>query len=123
VKWHFKTKQGIKNFTRESADEMRGQDPDFAQRDLFNAIKEGNFPKWRVSVQIMPEKQAEVLSPQSLRSHQGLAHKTIRSSKPANSFSTAIPKIISPKSSKPLRTAQRCSRHGFLARQKCCKRV
>jgi catalase len=59
VKWHFKTKQGIKNFTRESADEMRGKDPDYAQRDLFNAIKEGNFPKWRVSVQIMPEKQAD----------------------------------------------------------------
>src|SRR5438445_9552019 len=59
VKWHFKTKQGIKNFTRESADEMRGQDPDYAQRDLFVAIKEGNFPKWCVSVQIMPEKQAE----------------------------------------------------------------
>jgi len=38
---------------------MRGKDPDYAQRDLFNAIKEGNYPKWRVSVQIMPEKQAE----------------------------------------------------------------
>jgi catalase len=38
---------------------MRGKDPDYAQRDLFNAIKEGKFPKWRVSVQIMPEKDAE----------------------------------------------------------------
>jgi catalase len=59
VKWHFKTKQGIKNFHAESANEMRGIDPDYAQRDLFNAIKEGNFPKWRVSIQIMPEKEAE----------------------------------------------------------------
>jgi catalase len=59
VKWHFKTKQGIKNFTRESADDMRGQDPDYAQRDLFEAIKNGDFPKWRVCVQIMPEKDAE----------------------------------------------------------------
>src|ERR1700680_3396715 len=59
VKWHFKTKQGIKNFHAESAEEMRGKDPDYAQRDLFNAIKEGNFPKWRVCVQIMPEKEAE----------------------------------------------------------------
>src|SRR6267378_2389685 len=59
VKWHFKTKQGIKNFHAESANEMRGKDPDYAQRDLFNAIKEANFPKWRVSVQIMPEKEAE----------------------------------------------------------------
>ncbi len=59
VKWHFKTKQGIKNFTREGADEMRGKDPDHAQRDLFNAIANGDFPKWRVCLQIMPEKEAE----------------------------------------------------------------
>jgi catalase len=59
VKWHFKTKQGIKNFTREAADEMRGKDPDYAQRDLFHAIKDGNHPKWRVCVQIMPEKAAD----------------------------------------------------------------
>jgi catalase len=59
VKWHFKTKQGIKNFTREGADEMRGKDPDYAQRDLFNSIAKGDFPKWRVCLQIMPEKDAE----------------------------------------------------------------
>jgi catalase len=59
VKWHFKTKQGIKNFTREQADEMRGKDPDYAQRDLFDAIQSGNFPRWRVCAQIMPEKEAE----------------------------------------------------------------
>jgi len=59
VKWHFKTKQGIKNFTGERASEMRGIDPDYAQRDLFDAIKRGDFPKWRVAMQIMPEKEAE----------------------------------------------------------------
>ena len=59
AKWHFKTKQGIKNFTREQADEMRGKDPDYAQRDLFNSIQGGNFPKWRVCVQIMSEKDAD----------------------------------------------------------------
>jgi catalase len=59
VKWHFKTKQAIKNFTREQADEMRGKDPDYAQRDLFEAIHIGDYPKWRVCVQIMPEKDAE----------------------------------------------------------------
>lgn len=59
VKWHFKTKQGIKNFTREQADAMRGQDPDYAQRDLYQAIAGGECPKWRVAVQIMPEKEAE----------------------------------------------------------------
>ena len=59
VKWHFKTKQSVKNFTREQADEMRGKDPDYAQRDLFESIHSGDFPKWRVCVQIMPEKDAE----------------------------------------------------------------
>ena len=59
VKWHFKTRQGIKNFTGERAAEMRGVDPDHAQRDLFDAIKRGDFPKWRVCMQIMPEKEAE----------------------------------------------------------------
>ena len=59
VKWHFKTKQGIKNFTREQADATRGEDPDYAQRDLFNAIEKGDFPRWRVSVQVMPEKESE----------------------------------------------------------------
>ncbi len=59
VKWHFKTKQGIKNFIREDADAMKGKDPDYAQRDLFEAIQGGNFPKWRVAIQIMPEKEAE----------------------------------------------------------------
>ncbi len=59
VKWHFKTKQGIKNFTGEGAAEMRGIDPDYAQRDLFDAIKKGDFPKWRVAMQIMPEAEAE----------------------------------------------------------------
>jgi catalase len=62
VKWHFKTKQGIRNFTREQADEMRGKDPDYAQRDLFGAIQKKDFPKWRVCVQIMSEKEAETYS-------------------------------------------------------------
>src|SRR5215468_6271331 len=59
VKWHFKTKQGIKNFNAQSAEQMRGKDPDYAQRDLFDAIAKGNFPKWRVAAQVMPEKDAE----------------------------------------------------------------
>jgi len=59
VKYHFKTKQGIKNFTREEAEEMKGKDPDYAQRELFESIRKGDFPKWSVNIQIMPEKDAE----------------------------------------------------------------
>ena len=59
VKYHFKTKQGIQNFTGEEAARMAGGDPDHATRDLFQAIERGDFPAWRVSVQIMTEAEAK----------------------------------------------------------------
>ncbi|AWJ95012.1 catalase (plasmid) [Azospirillum baldaniorum] len=59
VKVHFKTRQGIQNFTAEQAVRMAGVDPDHATRDLFAAIRDGDFPTWTVSVQIMPEVEAD----------------------------------------------------------------
>jgi catalase len=59
VKWHFKTKQGIRNFTREEADHMKSVDMDFSQSDLFSHIERGEYPKWSVNIQIMPEAEAE----------------------------------------------------------------
>lgn len=59
VKFHFITNSGIKNFTREEASKMTSQDPDYATRDLFDAIKNGNNPSWTFNAQIMPEKDAE----------------------------------------------------------------
>lgn len=58
VKFHFKTAQGIKNFTDKEAAEMRGVDPDFSQRDLLENIEKGNFPKWNLKIQVMPEAEA-----------------------------------------------------------------
>lgn len=58
VKFHFKTKQGIKNFTGPEANEMRGKDPDFSQRDLVDAINKGDFPKWSMQIQVMTNEQA-----------------------------------------------------------------
>lgn len=58
VKFHFRNQQGIKNFTSAEAKQMRGEDPDFAQRDLLNAIEEGNFPKWTLKIQVMTTEQA-----------------------------------------------------------------
>jgi catalase len=58
VKFHFRNQQGIKNFTSAEAKHMRGEDPDFAQRDLLNAIEDGNFPKWILKIQVMTEEQA-----------------------------------------------------------------
>src|SRR6201998_4274795 len=59
VKYHFKTLQGIKNFTREEADHMKSVDMDHSQSDLFHSIEKGDFPKWTVQIQIMPEAEAE----------------------------------------------------------------
>ena len=59
VKWHIKTMQGIKCLTDAEAGKIAGEDLDYHRRDLYNAIEQGDFPKWRVQVQIMPEKDAE----------------------------------------------------------------
>jgi len=58
-KFHYKSDQGIQCFDRHQADEMAKQDPDYAIRDLYNAIAEGNFPTWNMSIQVMTFQQAE----------------------------------------------------------------
>jgi catalase len=59
VKWHFKTMQGIKTLTQAEANKIAGEDLDYHRRDLFAAIERGDFPKWQMMVQIMPERDAE----------------------------------------------------------------
>jgi catalase len=59
VKFHFKTMQGIQCMTDEEAAAVIGADRDSEQRDLFEAIERGDYPKWRFCVQIMPEMDAE----------------------------------------------------------------
>jgi len=59
VKWHFKTEQGIQNLTQQDATRIAGEDLDYHRRDLHQAIEKGDAPKWKVSVQIMPEQAAE----------------------------------------------------------------
>lgn len=58
VKYHFKTEQGIENFTDAEAAEMAAKDPDYHRRDLRAAIDEKNFPAWRLEMQIMPFEDA-----------------------------------------------------------------
>ncbi len=58
VQYHFKTEQGIQNLTRDEAAKMKGEDPDHATRDLWQAIERGEHPSWRVEVQIMTPEQA-----------------------------------------------------------------
>ncbi|MCL4536068.1 MAG: catalase [Nitrospirae bacterium] len=58
VQYHFKTEQGIQNLTKEEAEVMKGKDPDHATRDLYRSIERGEYPSWRLEVQIMIPEQA-----------------------------------------------------------------
>ncbi len=58
-KLHLKTKQGIETYDDDEAARIIGEDRESHQRDLFNAIERGEFPQWRVSIQVMTQKQAE----------------------------------------------------------------
>lgn len=59
VKYHFHSLQGVENLTGSEAEKIAGADADFHRRDLFNAIKAGDFPRWRLSVQVMPYEDAK----------------------------------------------------------------
>ncbi len=59
VKWHFKTRQGIKNLSNAEAVRLGGADPDHAQRDLFEAIAAGDYPQWDVKVQLATQQQLD----------------------------------------------------------------
>ena len=59
VKFHFKSLQGIQNITNAESATLIGNDRESHQRDLFHAIETGDYPRWRVCVQVMTEEQAE----------------------------------------------------------------
>ncbi len=59
VKYHFKTDQGIQNFTADEAKAMTAEDPDYHINDLFHAIERGEHPSWTLQMQIMPFADAE----------------------------------------------------------------
>ena len=58
IKYHFKTDQGIKNFTAQESAETGMKSKDYATMDLFDAIKNGDFPSWTLYVQVMPIAEA-----------------------------------------------------------------
>ena len=58
VKFAFKTQQGIQNLTDAEAREIIGGDRESHQRDLFESIEQGEFPRWKLFVQVMNEEDA-----------------------------------------------------------------
>ena len=59
VKFHFRTQQGIENLQPDEAAKIVGEDRESSQRDLYNAIENGDFPKWKMYIQVMTEEQAK----------------------------------------------------------------
>ena len=58
VKFHFRTQQGIDNLTDQEAEMLIGKDRESHGRDLYEAIERGDFPKWKMYIQVMTEEQA-----------------------------------------------------------------
>jgi catalase len=58
-KFHLKTKQGIVTLMDDEAARIIGHDRESHQRDLFEAIERGEFPQWRVAIQVMTQAQAD----------------------------------------------------------------
>ena len=58
VKFHLVTQQGIENLTDAEAAAIVGNDRESHQADLLNAIDNGDFPRWNLKIQVMPEKDA-----------------------------------------------------------------
>ena len=59
VKYHFKTDQGIEFLTQDEADQMAGENADYHRQDLFEAIRDGDFPSWTLYMQVMPFEEAK----------------------------------------------------------------
>jgi catalase len=59
VKFHFRTQQGIQNLTDAEAEAVVGKDRESHQRDLFESIEAGNFPRWTLFIQVMTDAQAK----------------------------------------------------------------
>jgi catalase len=58
VKFFMQTQQGIKTLTDAEAEAIIAKDRESHQRDLYEAIERGEFPRWKMFIQVMPEKDA-----------------------------------------------------------------
>lgn len=59
VKFHFKTLQGHRHYTNAEGEQVIAKSRESYQEELFGTIERGEFPRWRMEVQIMPEADAD----------------------------------------------------------------
>lgn len=57
VKFHILSENGLKGFDLDESKRLSGVDPNHLSRDLYDAIEEGQFPRWRFAFQAIPEKE------------------------------------------------------------------
>jgi catalase len=62
VKYHLHSQQEIQNLTTEEGIDLAGKDPDSFTKDMINSIRAGDYPKWKMYIQVMTEAEAEQLS-------------------------------------------------------------
>lgn len=58
VKFHLSTQQGIRNLTDEQAEAIIGKCRESHQLDLYESIEKGDYPRWTMFIQVMPEAEA-----------------------------------------------------------------
>jgi catalase len=58
VKFTLKTQQGIKNLSDAEAGQRISSDRETHQRDLYESIERGDFPRWTLFIQVMQESEA-----------------------------------------------------------------
>jgi hypothetical protein len=59
VKFHFKTQQGYRHLTNAEGAELVGRTRESHGEDLYNAIKRGNFPRWKMQIQVITEAETD----------------------------------------------------------------
>ncbi|SHJ51634.1 catalase [Hymenobacter daecheongensis DSM 21074] len=55
VKYHWEPQQGVKNLTQPEAEAIQAKNFNHATQDLYEAIAQGNFPRWELRVQLMSD--------------------------------------------------------------------
>lgn len=61
VKFHLVCQQGIKTLTDAESESIIAKDRESNQRDLLESIDRGEFPRWKMFIQVMTEEQANTM--------------------------------------------------------------
>lgn len=59
VKFIWTPELGVHSLVWDEALKIGGQDPDFHRKDLMEAIENGQYPKWKFGVQVLPEEKQD----------------------------------------------------------------